>query len=292
MPEPAQATMLQDMKNDAASPVLRNVGHTAYTLCRISGWVAMLVFIGAFAALVDGLVAEMRMGVNRLDMLPGTEIAVSGPMPVKTAEPEDFYVQGNAPDGQVKLVLDGFFSSYWFGSGMWRGRLVVGDTPGIGDYPFVVEFKNAPPRSGQTYTVVVWPDAESLRQGSFSLLFRELGYKPFPTAAVLGITGLLLGVANFLSGRYWAQRLRAAGCGEVYKIVRIDDEHIDVTFSLGAEGGISPGQECVICRPDGTPMARARITQCESRHATLALPVDSDVTSGYVVCPVRDVASV
>lgn len=272
---------------DATAPYLRLPGRAVYLLCRITGWIAMLVFVAAFASLVDGLVAEMRMGMNRLDMLPGTETAVSGPMPVKTAEPGDFYVQGNAPDGQVRLVLEGFFSSYWFGSGMWRGHFAVGDTPGIGDYPFVVEFKDAPPRSAQTFYVVVWPDAEALRAGSFSFVYRESGLKPFVVAPVMGGIGLLLGVINFLLGRYWTGRLKAAGCGEVYKIAQGGNDLIDVTCGIGADGGLVEGQECVICRPEGRPVARGRVTRCDSRHATLALPADSGVMSGDVVCPVR-----
>ncbi len=247
----------------------------------------MLFFLAGFAALVDGLVAEMRMGMNRLDVLPGTETPVSGPVPTKNARHADFYVQGNAPDGQVRLVLDDFFASYWFGSGMWRGRFVVGDAPGIGDYPFVVEFKDAPPRSAQNYYVVVWPDADSMRAGSFSFVYRETGVKPFLVAAVMGIVGLLLGLVNFLLGRYWAGQLRTAGCGEVYKVVRVNDGQTDVTCSIGADGGMAAGQECLICRPEGEPVARARVSQCDPRHATLALPADSGVRAGDVVCPVR-----
>ncbi len=248
----------------------------------------MVFFLAGFAAVADGLVAEMRMGINRLDVLPGTETPVSGPIPTKNARHADFYVQGNAPDGQVRLVLDDFFASYWFGSGMWRGRFVVGDTPGIGDYPFVVEFKNAPPRSAQTFYVVVWSDAAALRAGSFSFVYRESGLRPFVVAPVMGGMGLLLGILNFLLGRYWTGRLRAVGCGEVYKIAQGKNDLIDVTCGIGADGGMVEGQECVICRPEGKPVARGRVTRCDARHATLALPADSGVMSGDVVCPVRE----
>lgn len=260
---------------------------------KLSGWVAMLVFLAGFAILVDGLVAEMRRGPNRLDVTPQSETPLSGPIPVKKAELEDFYVQGNSPDGQVKLILDDFFASYWFGSGMWRGRLVVGDNPGIGEYPFVIQFEGAPARSAQQYKVIVWPSRTALRTGSESWVMRELDWNPFGLAAIVIPSALFLGLINFLFGRHWAHTLAAAGYGEVFKTIRGKDSPIiEVSFSLGEKDGVFMGQKCYFYQPDGTYADSGEVVMCEPGHAAVNLPVGTRVTSGHVVYPLKNEESV
>ena len=261
--------------------------HQAQKLC---GWLTMLIFLAGFAALVDGLTAEMQRGANRIDTLPGTVTPLSGPIPVKKAELEDFFVLGNAPDGQVRLELDDFFSSYWFGSGMWRGRLVVGDNPGIGEYPLVVEFRDAPPKAAQHYRVMVWSDAEALRQGSFSWVFREYGQEPFRLAAVLLILGVLGALGNFLLGRLWQRALRRQGCAEIYKVLLARESGKEVTFGLGKNDGVTLGQAWEVARPNGTPLGQSRVAFCEPRHASLLVPDAVDVRPGDVARPVSDAA--
>ena len=270
-----------------------SLGFSLLRTQKVLGWLALLLLLSAFASLVDGLTAEMRRGPNRLDVLVNSETPLSGPIPVKTAELDDFSVQGNAADGQVKLVLDDFFASYWFGSGMWRGRLVVGDNPGIGEYQMVVQFRDAPPKGAQSYRVVVWADEESMREGSFSWVMREYGYSPFVVAGCLFPVGLLLATVNFLVGRQRAQRLQNAGCGEVYKVMRGDGGskkaqaigagRKEATFGLGEQHGLVLGQRCLVMRPDGTPVMEGTVAFCEVRYSSMLLNSDDDVRAGDVV---------
>lgn len=274
-----------------------SLGLTQLRAQKVLGWLAMLFMLAAFASLVDGLTAEMQRGPNRLDVMAASETPLSGPIPVKKAELDDFYVQGNAPDGQVRLVLDDFFASYWFGSGMWRGRLVVGDNPGIGEYHMVVAFRDAPPKGAQNYRVVVWADEASMRQGSYSWVTRTLGYSPFATAAYIAPMGLLLCIVNFLLGRQRANRLQAAGCGEVYKVMRgeggsekakaIGAGRQEVSFSLGEIHGMALGQRCLIMRPDGSPLMEATVVFCDARHSSFLLNSDEGVRAGDVVFPLQ-----
>lgn len=252
------------------------------------GWLAAALLLAGFAALADGLAAEMRRGPNRLDVLPGSVTPLSGPIPVKQAEPADFFVRGGPPDGQVRLELDDFFAGYWFGSGMWRGKLVVGAEPGMGEYPFVVEFRDAPPKAAQTYRVAVWPDAGSLRAASFSRLTREYGLPSFSTAAALLAAGLLSGLGNFLAGRRWHAMLRRQGCAEIYKLPRARDGGREAVFGMGAVHGVVVGQECEVLRPGGETAFRAVVAFCEPRHASLLLPPDTAARPGWVARPLRD----
>ena len=276
--------------SSASSPCLspQALGYPLLRLQKALGWLGMLVLLAAFASLVDGLTAEMMRGPNRLDVLPGSTTPLSGPMPVKQADKSDFLVEGNSPDGQVRLELDDFFASYWFGSGMWRGRLVVGDRPGIGQYQMLVAFRDAPAKSVQDYRVIVWADAESMREGSFSRITREWGLSPFWVAGFLFPGGIFLALLNFLVGRQRNKHLRAALCGEVYKIMRGakgSDAPLEVTFGLGQSHGVYVGQPCDIMRPDGQPVLEGVVAFCEPRHASLLLPPMADVRAGDVVRP-------
>lgn len=278
------------MKSTVSAPTVHlEASRQAYSIYKLSGWIAMLVFLAGFAILVDGLAAEMRRGPNRLDVTANSETALSGPIPVKKAELEDFYVQGNSPDGQVKLVLDDFFASYWFGSGMWRGRLVVGDNPGLGEYPFVIEFKDAPARSAQQYKMVVWPTMDALRAGSESWVMRHLDWNPFGLAAIVIPCALLLGLLNFLLGRRWAHSLAALGYGEVFKTVRAKDSPImEVSFGMGERDGIFLGQHCYFYSADGDFTDDGTVVMVEEGHSAVNLDRATKVTSGYVAFPLRE----
>lgn len=247
----------------------------------------MLVFLVGFGILVDGLLAEMRRGPNRLDATPNSETALSGPIPVKKAELSDFYVQGDSPDGQVALVLDDFFASYWFGSGMWRGRLVVGDNPGLGEYPFTISFKDAPPRSAQQYRVMIWPDAAALRAGSESWVMSKLNWNPFGLAAIVIPCALVLSLINFLLGRQWVRTLTAQGCGEVFKTIRPTNSPVmEVSFGMGAKNGIVMGQHCYFYLPNGNYADHGTVILVEPSYAAVNLPRNTTVTSGHVAYPI------
>lgn len=261
-------------------------------LQKFLGRLSALFLLAGFFTLADGLAAEMRRGPNRLDMLPGAVAPLSGPIPVKQAERSDFFVQGDSPDGQVRLELDDYFAGHWFGSGMWRGRVVVGDNPGMGEHPFIVEFRGAPPKAAQTFRVVVWPDAQSMRMESFSWVTRKSGLPSFPTAAALLAGGLLGGLGNFLAGRRRQGMLLRQGCAEIYKVLRSKDGGLEASFALGTDQGVRVGQECEILRPDGMPALRTAAAFCEPRHASLLLPPDAEVRPGWIVRPLpRDAAS-
>lgn len=259
-------------------------GLAVLRLQKTVGWLAMLLMVSGFLVLVDGLVAEMQRGPNRLDVIPDTVTPLSGPIPVKKAEIEDFFVVGNAPDGQVRLILDTFFTSYWFGSGMWRGRLVVGPNPGIGEYPFIVEFRNAPPKAAQQYRVVVWYDTEAMRTASFSYIMRETGLSPFVAATVVLLCGIVMCVINFLLGRVWQRKLSEQGLAEVYRIVPMKEAHgLEATFGLGTAQGLRVGQRCTVFTLDGHILWQGPVAFCEPRHASVLLPDTVQVTPASLV---------
>ena len=124
---------------------------------RISGWIAMILLVLAGLSLIDGLVGQMMRGPNRVDALPGGTYAVSGPMPPRTERVEEFVVDGNTRDGQVALVPVDVYKGYWFGGGMWRGEVRIGEKPYHGTFHFAVHDAFGEKQNPSLiFEVVVW----------------------------------------------------------------------------------------------------------------------------------------
>ena len=294
------------------------------------GWITMLILFAGFFSLADGLFAEMRRGPLRLDVLPGSLTALSGNVPIERPTREDFLLLAytppedvpgmdapvappatdtapdsdggpalGPPDPAVTLELEGFFSSYWFGSGMWRATLKVGDAPRLGEHLMIVRFKGAPKTSEQVYRVYVWPDAQTMQQGSFSAVTRHTGLSPFLLAASLLPLGLALLGGNWLLGRAWQGLLRRSHMAEVHGI-KYDGDTVELTFALGSEDGVRLGQLCALydaAAPDGgsgTGAARANalpecapVSLCKPRMASVLLPRSTRLPATVVACPLE-----
>ena len=95
---------------------------------RWSGALAALLLCLAALTLVDGLVALMRAGSTRIELIAGQSESLSGPVSSKNPVPEDLRLRLTPETAPVEFRLEGFFPSYWFGNGMWRG--VVSTPPG------------------------------------------------------------------------------------------------------------------------------------------------------------------
>ena len=108
---------------------------------RWSGALAALLLCLAALTLVDGLVALMRAGSTRIELIAGQSESLSGPVSSKHPVPEDLRLRLTPETAPVEFRLEGFFPSYWFGNGMWRG--VVSTPPGAtpGRYGLTVGFR-------------------------------------------------------------------------------------------------------------------------------------------------------
>ena len=133
---------------------------------RRTGLLAALVLGLAVLVLVDGLQALMRAGSYHLDIVAGQGTMLSGPIGIDKPRDSDLLVSVTPEGAPLSFRLDGFFASYWFGNGMWRGEIVAeqGATPGT--YALSVRVRGTPASATQRYEVTVWSDAASLRQGA------------------------------------------------------------------------------------------------------------------------------
>lgn len=170
----------------------------------------------ALFALFDGLQASMRQGPGELDLLPGQSLAISGPCAIKNPVASDLSAQMAPKGAPLQFELEGFFSGYWFGSGMWRGILRALPDAQPGRYFLRVFFRGAPGQNAQQYSLNIYADRQAMRTASLAFIQRGFGINPFVLAAWAGGLGFLCGAATYWFGRRYAEALRELGLAQVY----------------------------------------------------------------------------
>lgn len=185
---------------------------------RASGFFSAVVMTLCLIVLCDGLLSQMRGGGSyRIEMLPGTSEAVSGPMGDARAVAEDMEFFPIPQDAPVTFEFKGFFSSYWFGTGMWRGYLHVSDTAASGTYQIAIGLRGTPSAAHQVYTVAVASDKFEQDRNSLSFVRRWTSWNPFYLAAILAAFGLGAGFASYMLGRRTEALLSSLGFAEIFK---------------------------------------------------------------------------
>ncbi len=185
---------------------------------RKAGLLACCLLVVGLAVLVDGLVSQMRGGGSfRIEMLAGTAEPVSGPQASLTATEKDMEAFPIPADAPLNFEFDGFFSSYWFGTGMWRGRIRAFEYAESGIYGMAVGIRGTPSAAHQTYTVVVARSEEELNAMSLSFVRRFTGWNPFYVAMALVAAGLAASVLAFLLGRRCDGLTRSLGLAEIFR---------------------------------------------------------------------------
>ena len=179
---------------------------------------ALLLCLAAFA-LVDGLAALMRAGGSRIELIAGQTESVSGPVASQNPVPEDLRLRLTPETAPVDFQLEGFFPSYWFGNGMWRGLVSARPDALPGTYTLSVGFRGG--GGSQSYEVVVWADAESRRTGALSLVRKVTGLPPLWLAPALALAGAAAGLLTWLAGRATANLLRRNGFSEIFRVQQV-----------------------------------------------------------------------
>ncbi|MBD5539470.1 MAG: hypothetical protein HDQ94_05695, partial [Desulfovibrio sp.] len=179
----------------------------------MSGILLAVALLGLF----DGLLAEMRTGTSQLELLPGESLTLSGPAALKNPVSSDLVARVTPPDAPLRFTLEGFFTGYWFGNGMWRGEVMAEPDAAPGSYGLRITFRGAVGQAPQVYTLVIHEDATARREASLSFLRRWLDVNPFILAALCGGAGVALGAATYAFGRRHVRLLAALGCSEIYR---------------------------------------------------------------------------
>ncbi|WP_300718450.1 hypothetical protein [uncultured Desulfovibrio sp.] len=255
---------------------------------RRTGLLAALVLGLAVLVLVDGLQALMRAGSYHLDIVAGEGTMLSGPIGIDKPRAGDLLVSVSPEGAPVSFRLDGFFASYWFGNGMWRGEVAAepGATPGT--YSVSLRVRGTPASATQRYEVTVWSDATSLRQGAHSLTVSLLGFNPFWLSGILACIGIVPGLLSFVAGRRIVRLLWYAGYSEVFRMAPQKDGSLLLWCPGSKKEGPAEGSLCAVVDADGQELGQARLEKKAATCMELRLAADGPARGGLPgACYVR-----
>lgn len=248
---------------------------------RLFGRISGLLLAIAMAALFDGLLAQMRTGHQELNILPGETIALSGPAALKNPLASDIVARFTPEGAPLRFELEGFFTGYWFGSGMWRGRIEALPGAESGRYSLRISFRGTSARNAQEYVLNIFRDGAAMRAASLSLIRRHTGYNPFMLAAVSGGLGLLLGGLTYWFGRRFTGRLHSLGLAQIYSHNAADTE-----IQCLAPRDLAPpaGNDRMVLAADGTVVGEARVISWQKGKLKLKLLDESVPPPDGLVC--------
>ena len=247
------------------------------------GLVSGILLAVALLGLFDGLIAEMRGGTNRLELLPGESLTLSGPAALKNPVSSDLVARFTPPDAPLRFSLEGFFTGYWFGNGMWRGEVTAGAEAAPGSYGLRITFRGAVGQAPQVYTLIVHADAAARREASLSFLRRWAGVNPFVLAALCGGAGVLLGGATYAFGRRHVRLLAGLGCSEVYR-TGLAGENCRLWCLAAKSLAPRPGTVRMVLDGEGRIIGEARVEQWRKGSLELTLLDAGPLPEGSLVC--------
>lgn len=244
---------------------------------RLSGILLSIALVGLF----DGLLAQMRTGANELEFLPGQIMTVSGPAVLKNPLVSDLIARFNPEDAPFTFDMEGFFTGYWFGNGMWRGKIIAYTSADPGQYELLISFKGASARTSQIYILKLFADAAALREASLSLIKRWTDINPFILAAITGIAGIVFGIITYMFGRRYISLLVNLGLAEIYSSSS-DDASI---WCLSPENiAPKPGNVRMVINSEGQLLGEARSEGWHKGKLRLTMLNGVKVLRGSLVC--------
>ena len=245
------------------------------------GKACALLCLLASLAIIDGLVAKFREPVNVFHVLPGDEVDIDGPIPENIKKTEALTYSSDAKDLAITFVV--IHPGYFMGGNMWRGRLAVGKNLAPGKYEVTVRLKDYPAsKPGYQFRVVVYPDAQSQRLAFQSTIKRHTGRSPYLVAAAfLPLILISMGAVYLLSQRL--DTLQAeSGQAEIYRVTRNEGQY-QVTFGLGTEHGVHPGDQVTLLDPEGNYVGTVKVQESSGQDSVGLVSVDREITPGYLV---------
>ena len=206
--------------------------HNLRRIARNSGLWSAFVLVLAILALLDGLQAVVRGSAYQLDMLAGQRESVSGPCPAVSPKPADVLVQIEPETAPLSFHFDAFFSSYWTGTGMWRGRIAAGTVEQNQRCLVRIGLRGIPAKPVE-FEVRLWESATARRSADPSVVYSLLGVRPFSAALGLAMVGLGLGLWSFSQNRRLQRCLRELGYHEIFRIKLVRGKEFRQMFGRG-----------------------------------------------------------
>ncbi|MBA4392608.1 MAG: hypothetical protein C0407_03550 [Desulfobacca sp.] len=246
-----------------------------------TGRTGTLLCLLLFLAILDALVARFREPINHFSGLPGSRIAVSGPLADRIADPRELTYQANSKE--IELVFEAVQTGYWFGGYMWNGTLMVGTRIQPGGYELTVYPKKGSPKgSPSRFEIEIFKDLASLQHQSKSFIERSLEINPWIVVLFL-IPFILLtfGIVFYLSHRAEIF-LAEQGKAEVYRITKGETGY-QIFFGLGRNQGIQPGDRLTVIDNQGRGVGSIIAQEVFAGHSTAQLESGLNVSPGFII---------
>lgn len=234
-----------------------------------------------FLTILDALVARFREPLNHFSCLPGSRLAITGPLTGKIEDPRELTYQADSKE--IQLVFEAVQTGYWFGGYMWNGTLLVGPRIQPGGYQLTVQTKNQNrERSPSLFQIEVFKNLAAYHHHSKSFIERSLEINPWKVVLFL-IPFLVLnfGIVFYLSHRT-ENLLAEQGQAEVYRVTK-GENGTQIFFGLGRTQGIQPGNRLTLINTRGEEVGSIIAQEVFEGHSTARLDSELTVSPGFMI---------
>jgi hypothetical protein len=248
---------------------------------RWAGRIGSFLCILLFLIIIDALVSRFREPHNRFSGLPGSRIAVSGPLADKAEQVGELTYVTDSPD--IQLEFDTIQTGFWLGGYLWNGTLGISPHTRPGGYQLTVHTKKSlTAKSSSLFQIEVYNDLRGLQQNSKSFLVRWLGIYSWQAGLFLiPFIAFTFGAVFYLSHKtesLWADR----GKAEVYRVRKVETGY-EIFFGLGREQGIQPGSRLFLSNSQGKEIGSISVEEVFEGHSTARVNLDLNIQPGFMI---------
>jgi hypothetical protein len=263
-----------------ANNLLMNLKQTL-TWNRWVGRIGSFLCILLFLIIIDALVSRFREPQNRFSGLPGSRLAVSGPLAERTEQVRELTYQINSPD--IQLEFEAIQTGFWLGGYLWNGYLSISPRIQPGGYQMTVQAKKSPvEKSPSLFQIEVYNDLKGLQRNSKSFMVRSLGIYPWHAGLFLiPFIGFTFGVVFYLSHKT-ESLLVEQGKAEVYR-VRKGETGYEIFFGLGRKQGIRPGSRLTLSNNQGKEIGSICVEEVFEGHSTAQVDFGLNIQPGCII---------
>jgi hypothetical protein len=257
------------------------------TLTQVSSWRNRTGRIGAilcilfFLAVLDALSAQLREPSNHFTGLPGSRIAVNGPLAEQTTDLQELIYASSSRE--IQLVFETTQTGFWFGGNLWNGTLII--NPGIQSGTYTVQVRSKKTVGGKPaslFQIDVYPDLKQLQKNSKSLTFRYLGIHSWQVIFLFFPLVLLSFGGVFYLSQQREKLLSEQGKAEVYR-TKPNGEVEEIFFGMGSKQGLEPGNRLLLFTPQGLEVGPIIAVEVFETHSTAFVDQGWKVLPGFLV---------
>jgi hypothetical protein len=257
------------------------------TLIQVSSWrnrtgkIGTFVCILFFLAILDALSARLREPSNHFSGLPGSRIAVNGPLAEQATDLRELIYASSSR--KIQLVFETTQTGFWLGGNLWNGTLNI--NPGIQPGTYTVEVRSKKTVQGKPaslFQIEVYKDLKQLQANSRSFSVRVLGINAWQVAIFFFPLVLLAFGGVFYLSQQREKLLSEQGKAEVYR-TRAEGKEEEIFFGLGSQQGLKPGTQLILFNPQGLEVGPICAAEVFETHSTARVDPGWKVHPGFMV---------